>query len=53
MTVLASGVFYGVDLLTQCACQTVHNNQPFLVSFLIGNNWFILNFNQMFVFNFN
>jgi hypothetical protein len=36
--VLVSGVLYGVDLLAQGACRTAHDDQPFLVSFLIGKN---------------
>ncbi|CAF2925914.1 unnamed protein product [Rotaria sp. Silwood2] len=33
--VLVTGVFHGVDLLAEGACRTVHNDQPFLVSFFI------------------
>ncbi|CAF2122751.1 unnamed protein product [Rotaria magnacalcarata] len=42
LIVLVTGVFHGIDLLAQGACLTVHNDQPFLVSFFIeqlsGNN---------------
>jgi hypothetical protein len=34
--VLVSGVLYGFDLLTQGACRTAHNDQSFLLTFLIG-----------------
>jgi hypothetical protein len=46
--VLASGVFYGVGLLAQGACQTVHDDQPFLVSFLIGNDLLLILINYLY-----
>ncbi|CAF0968970.1 unnamed protein product [Rotaria sp. Silwood1] len=35
LIVLVTGVLYGVDLLAQGACRTGHDDQSFLVSFLI------------------
>lgn len=34
--ILMSGIFYGMDLLDQGICRTVHDDQTFLVPFLIG-----------------
>jgi hypothetical protein len=39
--VLLTGVLYAVDLFAQGACRTVHDDQAFLVPFLIGNNSFV------------
>jgi hypothetical protein len=50
--VLLTGALYGVDLVVQGACRTVHDDQPFLVSFLTGNNSFV-SFNKFFIFNLN
>jgi hypothetical protein len=36
--VLLTGVYYGLDLAVQGACRTVHDDQPFLVSFLTGKS---------------
>lgn len=38
--VLVTGIFYGADILVQGGCRLVHNDQPFIVSFLISNNVF-------------
>ena len=42
--VLISGILYGVNLFTQGTCRTVHENQPFLISFLTGKNEFFIEF---------
>ena len=33
---LLSGVYYAMDLVVQGTCRTVHDDQPFLISFLSG-----------------
>jgi len=42
--ILVSIILYVVDLGAQSTCRTVHENQPFLISFLTGNKIFILFF---------
>ena len=37
IAVLLAGVLYAVDLFVQGACRVVHDDQPFLISFLTGN----------------
>ena len=36
ITVLLGGILYAVDLFVQGACRVVHDDQPFLISFLTG-----------------
>ncbi|CAF0996212.1 unnamed protein product [Rotaria sp. Silwood1] len=33
--ILLTGVYYAVDLVVQGACRTVHDDQPFLINFII------------------
>lgn len=35
--VLVSGILYGINLVAHGACGIAHNDQSFLLSFLIGN----------------
>jgi hypothetical protein len=52
--VLLTGVYYALDLAVQGTCRTVHDDQPFLINFITGKNFyiFIWNLNLYFFFEF-
>lgn len=50
VVVLLSGIFHGTDILVQGVCRLVHNDQPFLVTFLTGFNRLIYII-KLFIFN--